>query len=94
MLAQVVVVVVWVGVVAYSVFAGADFGSGFWDLLAGGAEHGAAVRHRIDRSLGPVWEANHVWLIFVLVYLWTGFPTVFAAVATQRAQPVVMIDTG
>ena len=94
MLAQVVVAVVWVGVVAYSVFAGADFGSGFWDLLAGGAEHGASVRHRIDRSLGPVWEANHVWLIFVLVYLWTGFPTVFAAVATTVYVPLLFAGLG
>jgi len=93
-MAQVVVGIVWVGVVAYAVLAGADFGSGTWDLLAGGADHGAAVRHRIDRSLGPVWEANHVWLVFVLVYLWTAFPSAFAAVATTVYVPLLLAALG
>ena len=91
---QAVAVIIWVGVVAYSVLAGADFGSGTWDLLAGRADRGAAVRHRIDRSLGPVWEANHVWLIFVLVYLWTSFPTAFAAVATTVYVPLLLAALG
>lgn len=91
---QVVAAIIWVGVVAYSVLAGADFGSGTWDLLAGGADRGAAVRHRIDRSLGPVWEANHVWLIFVLVYLWTSFPTAFAAVVTTVYVPLLLAALG
>ena len=51
----------------YAVFGGADFGSGFWALLAGGGERGARARTLIDWAIGPVWEANHVWLIFVLV---------------------------
>lgn len=91
---QVVAVIIWVGVVAYAVLAGADFGSGTWDLLAGRADHGAAVRHRIDRSLGPVWEANHVWLVFVLVYLWTSFPEAFAAVATTVYVPLLLAALG
>ena len=56
-------------------FLSSDFGAGFWDLTAGGAERGRAPRHLVDASLAPVWEANHVWLIFVLVMLWTAFPT-------------------
>ena len=52
---------------------GADFGAGFWDLIAGGAERGERPRALIDHSIGPVWEANHVWLIFCLVVLWTAF---------------------
>ena len=72
----------FVGVVVYAVFGGADFGSGIWDLLAGDAERGGALRTQIDHSIGPVWEANHVWLIYVLVFMWTAFPTGFAAMIT------------
>ena len=61
-----------VGVTAYAVFGGADFGAGFWSLVAGGGERGRRARELIDWAIGPVWEANHVWLIFVLVVLWTG----------------------
>ena len=57
----------------YAVFGGADFGAGFWALLAGGGERGKRPRALIDWAIGPVWEANHVWLIFVLVVLWTAF---------------------
>ena len=60
---------------------------GLWDLTAGGSERGGRARPQIDRSLGPVWEANHVWLIFVLVILWTGFPRAFAAIMTTLAVP-------
>ena len=93
-LTRVVISVVWVGVIAYAVFGGADFGSGFWDLLAGGDRHGARPRRRIERSIGPVWEANHVWLIFVLVYLWTGFPEAFAAIATTLYVPLFLAAAG
>ena len=60
-----VAVVLMVGIVAYAVFGGADFGAGFWDLTAGGAERGERPRAVIAHSIGPVWEANHVWLIFI-----------------------------
>ena len=59
--------VLWVGVTLYAVFGGADFGAGFWALVAGGGERGRRARGLIDWAIGPVWEANHVWLIFVLV---------------------------
>lgn len=94
MLANVIVSIIWIGVLAYAVFGGADFGSGMWDLLAGDAERGAAARKRIDRSIGPVWEANHVWLIFVLVYLWTAFPGAFAALMTALFVPFVLAAVG
>ena len=61
--------ILFVGVALYAVFGGADFGAGFWDLTAGGAARGRRPRALIDRALGPVWEANHVWLIFCLVVL-------------------------
>ena len=84
----------FVGVLAYAVFAGADFGSGVWDLTAGGDERGAPLRTLIDHVIGPVWEANHVWLVYVLVFLWTGFPAVFAAVCTTFFVPLSLAGLG
>ena len=81
-LAEAVIGAMFLGLTAYALFGGADFGAGFWDLLAGGDVRGAPSRRLIEHAIGPVWEANHVWLIFVLVVLWTGFPPAFAAVAS------------
>lgn len=92
--AQALLAVMWIGVTLYAVFAGADFGAGFWDLLAGRARAGAPARHRIETSIGPVWEANHVWLIFVLVILWTGFPAAFAAIASTLYVPLTAAGVG
>jgi cytochrome d ubiquinol oxidase subunit II len=75
-------------IAAYALFGGADFGGGIWDLLAGGAERGAAPRGLIDEAITPVWEANHVWLIFILVLLWTAFPPAFAAIMTALFVPL------
>ncbi|HEY2831398.1 MAG TPA: cytochrome d ubiquinol oxidase subunit II [Sporichthyaceae bacterium] len=83
-----------VGVVAYAVFGGADFGAGFWDLTAGGAERGRRPRALIDHSLGPVWEANHTWLIYCLVVLWTAFPDAFAAIMTTLYIPLGLAVLG
>jgi len=80
----------FVGVVAYALFGGADFGSGFFDLTAGGSERGAELRTQIDRSIGPVWEANHVWLIYVLVTWWTAFPEAFAAAMNTLIVPMFL----
>ncbi len=82
------------GVVAYAIFAGADFGSGVWDLLAGNAKRGGELRAQIDKSIGPVWEANHVWLIYVLVFMWTGFPRAFAAMITTLFVPWLFVALG
>ncbi|MDQ1626392.1 MAG: cytochrome bd ubiquinol oxidase subunit [Actinomycetota bacterium] len=82
------------GVLAYAVFGGADFGAGFWDLTAGGAERGRAKRALIDHSLGPVWEANHTWLIYCLVVLWTAFPRPFAAIMTTLYVPLGLAALG
>ena len=82
------------GVVAYAVLGGADFGSGFFDATAGGDVRGAEVRTLIDHSIGPVWEANHVWLIYVLVMWWTGFPESFAATMTTLAVPLMLALLG
>src|SRR3982751_2308456 len=86
--------VLFIGVIAYAVLAGADFGAGFWDLTAGGAERGSRPRHLVDAVLAPVWEANHVWLIFCLVMLWTGFPAAFAAIVTTLYVPLGVAALG
>jgi cytochrome bd ubiquinol oxidase subunit II len=75
-------------IAAYALFGGADFGGGIWDLLAGGDRRGAAPRELIDESITPVWEANHVWLVFILVLTWTSFPIAFAAIMTALFVPL------
>jgi cytochrome bd ubiquinol oxidase subunit II len=86
--------VLFTGVMAYAVLGGADYGAGFWDLTAGGAERGRGPRHLVDLALAPVWEANHVWLVFCLVMLWTGFPIAFAAIMTTLYIPLGLAALG
>ena len=92
--ADAAVVILWVGATMYAIFGGADFGGGLWDLIAGGAEKGRRPRARIQRSLTPVWEANHVWLIFILVVLWTAFPEAFAAIMSTLYVPLALAALG
>jgi cytochrome d ubiquinol oxidase subunit II len=87
-------VILWTGASFYAIFGGADFGGGFWDLIAGDAEKGEKPRAAIQRSLTPVWEANHVWLIFILVVLWTAFSSVFSAIFTTLYVPLVLAVMG
>ncbi len=93
-IAELALVMMWIGLNAYALFGGADFGGGFWDLVAGGAARGAPQRKLIENSIGPVWEANHVWLIFCLVVLWTGFPKVFSAVTSSLYVPLTLAAFG
>ena len=81
-------------VTLYAVLGGADFGGGLWDLLAGGDRRGRLPRALIDESITPVWEANHVWLVFDLVIFWTAFPRAFAAVMTALALPLWLALAG
>src|SRR4051794_26387129 len=92
--ADVCAAILWTGVTLYAIFGGADYGAGMWDLLAGSGERAERVRAQIDRSIGPVWEANHVWLIFVLVVLWTAFPTLFSAIMTTLYIPLALAALG
>jgi cytochrome d ubiquinol oxidase subunit II len=94
MLADLAAVFTLIGLTAYVVLGGADFGAGFWDLTAGGAERGAPVRAMIKRAMAPVWEANHVWLIFVLVMLWTAFPEAFGSITSTLAVPLFLAALG
>ena len=92
--ADVAAAILWVGATFYALFGGADFGGGFWDLLAGDAEKGRAPRALIQRSLTPVWEANHVWLIFIIVVLWTAFPPAVSAIFTTLYVPIALAALG
>jgi cytochrome d ubiquinol oxidase subunit II len=92
--ADAVAAILWTGATLYAVFGGADFGAGFWDLFAGDGEQGARRRALIQRSLTPVWEANHVWLIFILVVLWTAFQDAFGAVMSTLYVPLALAALG
>lgn len=72
---------------AYAVFGGADFGAGILDLLAGNRD---ADRQAIVAAIGPVWEANHVWLIFSITILFSAFPTAFSALGTALLAPLTV----
>src|SRR5919197_4947802 len=93
-LADVPVVLMLVGLAAYAVLGGADFGAGVWQLAGGRDERSRALREHAHHSMGPVWEANHVWLIFVLVVCWTAFPTAFASITSTLAVPLFIAAFG
>lgn len=78
----------------YAVLGGADFGGGIWDLVAGTSERSRRERALIERSMGPVWEANHVWLIFAAVIFWTGFPRAFAPIMAGLWLPLTVAAVG
>ena len=91
--ALIALIVLWWGLIAYAVLGGADFGAGVWDLLAFGK---LAERHRklINHALGPVWEANHTWLIFLIVGLFNVFPGAFATLFTALFVPFSLVLIG
>jgi cytochrome d ubiquinol oxidase subunit II len=93
-MADAVGVILLASVTLYAVLGGADFGGGLWDLLAGTTARGRAPRGLIDASITPVWEANHVWLVFDLVIFWTAFPRAFASVMTALALPIWLAAGG
>jgi len=94
MAADVVGGILLTGITLYAILGGADFGAGLWDLLAGTTRRGRAPRALIDESITPVWEANHVWLIFDLVIFWTAFPAAFSAVMSTVALPLWLALAG
>ena len=87
-------VFVLIGLALYVVLAGADFGAGFWQLAAGRGPHAERVREHAHHSMAPVWEANHVWLIFVLTVFWTAYPRAFGSVASTLAVPLFIAALG
>ncbi|HEX2233854.1 MAG TPA: cytochrome d ubiquinol oxidase subunit II, partial [Thermoleophilaceae bacterium] len=94
MLIDLLLAILIVALAAYAVLGGADFGAGFWDLTAGGAQRGSRLRGLVHRSMGPVWEANHVWLIVVLVVLWTCFPHAFGPLMETLYVPLFLAAVG
>ena len=91
-MAEIPMVFILVGIAAYTVLAGADFGAGLWTLLAGSG--GDAARDHARHAMGPVWEANHVWLIFVLVVCWTAYPVAFGSITSTLAVPLFIAAIG
>ncbi|MET8584000.1 cytochrome d ubiquinol oxidase subunit II [Streptomyces collinus] len=94
MIAGVIAVFLLLVIAAYACGGGTDYGAGFWDLTAGGAERGKRPRWLIDHAMEPVWEVNNVWLIFVLVVMWTGFPVFFQQVFTTMWLPLTLAALG
>jgi cytochrome d ubiquinol oxidase subunit II len=94
MLDTIPLVFVLAGLVFYTVLAGADFGAGVWQLLAPAGKRGAAIRDLAHHSMGPVWEANHVWLIFVLTVTWTAYPTFLGSVASTLGMALFIAAIG
>jgi cytochrome bd ubiquinol oxidase subunit II len=94
MLVDLLLAILIIALAAYAVLGGADFGGGFWDLTAGGAQRGARLRGLVHRSMGPVWEANHVWLIVVLVVTWTCFPHAFGPLMETLYVPLFLAAIG
>jgi cytochrome bd ubiquinol oxidase subunit II len=93
-LADVPLILLLVGLAAYTVLGGADFGAGFWQLWGGQGERSRAIREHAHHAMGPVWETNHVWLIFVLVVCWTAYPTAFASIASTLSIPLFIAALG
>jgi cytochrome d ubiquinol oxidase subunit II len=88
-----VAAVLWTAIVIYACFAGADFGGGVWDLFARGPRVDAQ-RRAVARAMGPVWEANHVWLIFMITGLFTAFPPVFVRLSLGLYLPFTIVLFG
>jgi cytochrome bd ubiquinol oxidase subunit II len=97
------VIFVLIGLALYVILGGADFGAGFWQLatLPAARRGSAAARERAERirehahhAMGPVWEANHVWLIFVLTVTWTAYPEAFGSIASTLAVPFFIAALG
>jgi len=93
-LADVPAIMILVGLAAYMALAGADFGTGVWELATPRSPRGLAIRDEAHNAMGPVWEANHVWLIFLLVVCWTAYPTAFASIFSTLSIPFFFAVVG
>jgi len=91
--AEVIAGILWLSLTAYAVLAGADFGGGVWDLFASGPR-AADQRSAVAEAMGPVWEANHVWLIFMITGLFTAFPITFGAIGLALYLPFTIATVG
>ncbi len=89
----VIIAFLGVSLLLYCLLAGADFGAGVLEIFMG-RENRRVQREIIDRALGPVWEANHIWLILIVVILFMGFPTVYSRVSTNLHLPLTAMLLG
>jgi cytochrome d ubiquinol oxidase subunit II len=89
-----VAIIIVLAITAYACTGIPDFGAGFWDLTAGGRRGGQGARALIDEAITPVWEANHVWLIYILVVSWTAFGAAFGDVMTTLFVPFILAALG
>jgi cytochrome d ubiquinol oxidase subunit II len=87
-------VFILIGLALYAVLGGADFGAGLWQLLAGRGERAKRIRDHAHHSMAPVWEANHVWLIFVITVTWTAYPVALGSIASTLAIPLFIAGIG
>jgi cytochrome d ubiquinol oxidase subunit II len=94
MLNEVPLVLMLVGLAAYATLGGADFGAGFWQLFGGQSERDRRIREHAHHSMGPVWETNHVWLVFILVVCWTAYPEAFGSIMSTLAVPTFVAAVG
>src|SRR3954466_12473225 len=94
MLVELPLVFVLIGLGFYVLFGGADFGAGLWQLTAGTGPSAHRLRDAAHDVLGPVWEANHVWLIFVLTVTWTAYPVAFGSIASTLSVPLFLARLG
>ena len=92
-LVMIVAAIAGVALTAYVLLGGADYGGGVWDLLASGPRR-EKQRELIAHAIGPIWEANHVWLILLVVLLFTCFPPAFAAITTVLHIPITLLLIG
>jgi cytochrome bd ubiquinol oxidase subunit II len=98
-MAYVPIAFILAGMAAYTVLAGADFGAGLWTLLSfapsdRSGPSGQRIRDQARHAMGPVWEANHVWLIFVLVVCWTAYPVAYGSITSTLAAPLLIAAIG
>jgi cytochrome d ubiquinol oxidase subunit II len=82
------------GLVFYVALAGTDFGAGIWQLVAGRGERGTRLRDLAHDAMAPVWEANHVWLIFVLTVMWTAYPVALGSIASTLSAALFLAGLG
>jgi cytochrome d ubiquinol oxidase subunit II len=93
-LTEIPLLLMLLGLAAYAVLGGADFGAGAWQLAGGQSERDREIREHAHHAMGPVWETNHVWLVFVLVVCWTAYPKAFGSITSTLAVPLFIAGIG
>lgn len=93
-LSEIPLIFALIGLALYTVLGGADFGAGLWQLTAGTGPGATRARDHAHHAMAPAWEANHVWLIFVLTVVWTAYPVAFGAIASTLTVPLFIAAIG